>query len=548
MSRDYVRLVVMSAIALGGFLLAGQAARADTQMMILLDASSSMTAPGSAGTGNTKFQDACAALTSMLQELPVDIGVGLRVMGGTASADCYSSYLYLSPSTGIRSRFQDQAAAITPGGMRALYQGIEDSINDFTPNTPGDHIILAITDGGDACDRDFQPLVTTYRYGRNSPRIVIIGLDLTGADRDALGQFVAGIGGRLTEVASSEDLPQALVSFAKEFASNVRIHLQDPSGLGVQGDIKIMNVTTGLVVSETLDKADYSTTLPPGTYQITARYLGQEIQSDRFTIGPGDSKTISLMFSTQLQPFIITLTDVYGNALRAKVTFINTAGERILTTPLDSQHRVQLPPDTYTLEVRMGDRTESVYGVVIGPGQPDSREIEMPIELAVLEAEVTNTDGIPVNAHIKIIDTDGTVVDEAPNTSYLYSHLPPGTYQVIAEANNIENTQSVYLDQGEQRQVGIELNIPLGDLFVKLRTDSGNDAWGWVNVYDSEGNLLHRFAPEVAESPDWTITDLPVGIYRVEAEVDNIIRSVSGVQIQANQETEITITFPNTVQ
>jgi len=129
----------------------------------------------------------------------------------------------------------------------------------------------------------------------------------------------------------------------------------------------------------------------------------------------------------------------------------------------------------------------------------------VPTELGILEAEVTNPDGNPVNAVIKILDSDGTIVDQAPNSSYLYSHLPPGQYQVTADANGVSGSETVYLYEGDQKQVGVELAIETGDLFVKLRTDSGGDAWGWVDIYDSNGNMLHRFDPEVSESPDWTI-------------------------------------------
>ena len=138
-------------------------------------------------------------------------------------------------------------------------------------------------------------------------------------------------------------------------------------------------------------------------------------------------------------------------------------------------------------------------------------------------------------------------MDSAPSTSYLYSRLPPGTYRVVAKFQDIEVEESVYLNSGEQRQIGLEMNVAIGDIFVKLRTESDNDVWGWVKVYDNNGNLIERFSRERIESPDWSITDLPVGIYRIEAEAEGVVRIVSGVEVKENEETEVVITFPDEV-
>ena len=550
MTRNRIPLLVLFPLFLLSIttISAGPGQSAQTQIMLLLDASGSMATPGETGTGATKFGELAPALTAMLNELPADIAVGLRIVGGSPSADCYSSTLYSPLSTGERGSIQDTVAGIHPAGTRALYYGIEQGITDFPNYTPGDRILLVITDAADACNRNFAVLASTYKNTPNQPRIVIFGLDLTNADLNTLGEFVGEFGGRLTPLASTSELSDALVKFAREFTNNIRVHLQDPTGTGVKGDITIKSITNGKVVAETLDQADYSTNLPPDTYQVKARYLGQEVSSEQFTIRAGESKTISLTFPGHLEEFVINLKDTFGNPVKAKVTFINTAGDRIITTDLNNRHKVNLPPDTYTLEIKVGDHQETVYGVIVGPGQPPSRDIEIPIEMGVIEAEVTNSQGAPISALIKILDADGTIIDQTPNSSHLYSPVPPGQYEVTAEANGVKGSQTVYIYQGDQKQVGIELDIPTGSLHIKLRTESDGDAWGWVNLYDSAGNLVKKFAPEVAESPDWDFEDLPEGVYRIEAEVDTVVRTRSGVVIKSDVEAQVTITFPEAVK
>jgi hypothetical protein len=547
MKTTFVRFLVPVLFAMSIFFIASSA-HAETYLVVLLDASGSMAAPGEAGTSATRLDEAGSALTALLQALPPEVAVGLRVMGGTPAADCYTTFLYLAPDVGYRGQFQDYVAAIRPAGTRALYQGLDDSLIDLAdaPST-ADTAILVITDGGDGCGRGFDPLVNSYLFAPNPPRLLVYGIDLSQAVSEELGQFAADVDGRLVNLDSSADLLEALESYGMEFENNLRIHLQDSSGGAVDGDVVVTNVDTGMIIADRVDVTDLSINVDPGQYRVSGRYLGQTVQSETFSVGPGDERTVTLEFEVYLEPFVLMLRDLYDQPLRARVTFVNSANEPVLTTGVDATHRVELPPDTYTVQVRVGDYTQDFGGVQVGPSFESTLELQIPVELAVLEVEITNLYGFPLNAKVSIYDQDGTLVDQAPSTSYLYSQLPPAEYRVTAEFEDelVEETVSIY--SGEQRQLGIEIDVALGDLFVMLRTESGNDVWGWVRVYDSTGNLIERFDRERIESPDWYLTDLPVGTYTVEAEADDIVRTMSNVEITENEETEVTITFPDEV-
>lgn len=530
-------------------LFAASQAHAETHLMVLLDASGSMASPGEAGTSHNKLEETGSALTTLLQILPADVAVGLRVMGGSPAADCYTTYLYFAPTMGYRGQFQDYVDAIRPAGTRALCQGLEDCVVDLADAPANsDTAVLVITDGGDECGRDLEPLVNNYLYASNPPRVVIYGLDLSLAATEELGEFTGDVNGRLVSLDSSDELSDALESYALEFTNNLRIHLQDSSGGAVEGDVVVAEVETGLIIADRIDVSDLSMNVDPGEYQVTGRYLGREVRSERFTMEAGDERTVTLEFEVYLEPFVLMLRDLYDQPLRTRVTFVNSAGEPVLTTGVDATHRVELPPDTYTIQIRVGDYSQDYGGVVVGPSSDSTLELQIPVELAVLEVEITNIYGFPLNAEVKIYDQDGTLMDEAPSTSYLYSRLPPGEYRVTAEFEDEMKEETIQIYSGDQRQLGIEIDVELGDLFIMLRTESGDDVWGWVRVYDNEGNLIERFDRERIESPDWSFTDLPVGIYRVEAESNNVVRTMSGVEIIENEETEVTIYFPDEVQ
>jgi len=543
--RIFRNKITLPLIFILAFFIMAQEANAETRMMILLDVSGTMNSPGTPGTEGTKYDEVKTGVDEMLRLLPAEIDVGLRIMGGSATADCYTSYLYQNPIPGMRSYIQDYMASFKPAGNRGLCQGIEDSITDLSVYAPGDDkVILVITDGGDDCGLSLDNVAKAHEYQSNRPMIVIYGLDLLDKDKTEIGDFAARMDGRFSNYDSTADFNSALQTFAGEFTKNLRIHLTDSTGAGVQGDIVIKNISLGSVTSEALDVTDYSFNLDPGSYEVTGRYLGQEKTSGIFTLGANESKTISLVFTIYLEPFTVTLKDIYGNPIRGRLTFYNSSYEPVLTTGLDTTHRVELPADTYTIEYRVGDKTLKIDGVLIGPNYESVREIDVPIELGVLEVEITNTDGKPLNARVKIFDSDGTLIDEAASTSYLYSRLPSGNYHITAEYGDTKTETDTSLLEGDQKQVGLELSVQLGDIYVKLRTEGGDDVWGYVKVYDSAGNLMERWDPERMESPDWNIIDLPAGTYRIEATADNVVRVVNNVEVKADQETEVEVTFP----
>jgi hypothetical protein len=537
---------LFAAILIPGFLLPAIRAQAATELMILLDASSSMSAPGTGGTQTTKFREVQSSITQLLQALPADVAVGLRVVGGTQTADCYYSYRYFSPATGIRSDIQSQIESISPAGERGLYQGIQDSLDDLLlSRTNADRVLLVITDGGDDCDQDFSILASSYEYMGDRPRLFICGLDLSNSVDEELGDFASRMGGRLTTFDNIQDLTRSLLGFAQEFENNFRISLQDTTGQAVAGDIVVRNAQNNQIVAEILDVTDYSLTVPPGTYQVTGQYLGQEVVSDSIAIGVNESRSISIMFPVSREPVTVILRDIYGNAIRARLTFFDSSDEPVLTTEFAATHYVSLPAGIYRVDARVGDSVQTIYDVVVSEGEDNALELEIPIEMSVLEIEVNNYDGIPVNAKITVFDQDGTVVDEADYASYLNSRLPAGTYRVTVDTGSDTYEDSAYLMEGDQMEMPFDVDVPVGDIVVRLRTDSGADVWGVIKIYDNSGNLLERFYEEDWESPDWFIEDIPVGTYRIQAEADNIIRVVSGIEVRANEETEVEVTFPD---
>ncbi|MCK4720026.1 VWA domain-containing protein, partial [bacterium] len=92
MIQYWIRISILAAFVSTAILLAGPV-QAETELMILVDASGEMAAMGEPGTTHTKFDEMKNAITALLQALPDDTAVGLRAMGSSPAADCYNTYL-----------------------------------------------------------------------------------------------------------------------------------------------------------------------------------------------------------------------------------------------------------------------------------------------------------------------------------------------------------------------------------------------------------------------------------------------------------------------
>jgi Ca-activated chloride channel homolog len=127
---------------------------AQGSMMVVLDASGSMTAPLS--TGGTRMDAAKNAMTTLIDALPVNIDVGFEVYGtGTGNsaaektAGC-QDVQQLSPVGRIdRAAMKAQVASVTPRGYTPIGYSLQQAAAALPPDGP--RAIVLISDGIDTC-------------------------------------------------------------------------------------------------------------------------------------------------------------------------------------------------------------------------------------------------------------------------------------------------------------------------------------------------------------------------------------------------------------
>jgi hypothetical protein len=111
----------------------------DAAVILILDASKSMKADD--GTGRPKFQAAKEALTTLVDELPDDAKVGLRVYGsqvsGTGKEEGCADTKLVSPVAALdRGGLKQQIAALKPRGFTPIGASLQAAVDVPTPITP----------------------------------------------------------------------------------------------------------------------------------------------------------------------------------------------------------------------------------------------------------------------------------------------------------------------------------------------------------------------------------------------------------------------------
>lgn len=154
--------------------------------MLVLDSSGSM--QDKVG-GDSKISIAKSALNVVVNKLPADAQVGLRVYGATVSdgkdpAACTDSQLVVGIGTANRERLRSEIATYQPYGETPISYSLKQASADLGGS--GQRSIVLVSDGKESCDVD--PCVTAASIAKQgiSLKIDVIGLRVDAKARSQL--------------------------------------------------------------------------------------------------------------------------------------------------------------------------------------------------------------------------------------------------------------------------------------------------------------------------------------------------------------------------
>jgi Ca-activated chloride channel homolog len=123
------------------------------QVLIIFDASGSMAER--LPTGETKLEAAKLAINQLVQNMPSNTSVGLRVYGSSRWAGCASGRLMVPMGTNNAADIKDSMAQVFAFGSTPISMNLIEAVNhDFIPNVNTKRSIILVSDGAETCAAD----------------------------------------------------------------------------------------------------------------------------------------------------------------------------------------------------------------------------------------------------------------------------------------------------------------------------------------------------------------------------------------------------------
>ncbi|MBU1024202.1 VWA domain-containing protein [bacterium] len=533
------RLIIKILIVIITSLLIAPAAFAQSEkILVILDCSSSM----SKEIGNEKIIYVLKKeVMDFVGKLKSDATVGVMVFGHSQDK-CDDAELIVPFATPNPELVRDNLAPVSTFGNRGLYYAMEKGLNLIGQSTAMSSIYV-ITSGLDQCGDRIYSVEDAYgKIGKNA-RITIVGLDVDSRDSDKLKELASLLDGAYNEISYPKQLSGILDNISKSLKGNLIIYLRGTDPDSPKGTIKIYDENMKTIDVQSIDNI-YSSSLDSGIYNVQLTYKGKNYWKREVSVD--ENKPLQLTFDLDVPAgeLNISILDNEQTSIKGSLIVFDEMKSVVFEASNQTEYHVSLPAGYYSAEVKVGQEIETFDFIEVVADGVTNFPVVFSILTGRVEIIINNFEGIPVNASVSIEDDEGNVVGETDFTSTYSLVLPPGDYvAVVTTPQGEQNSYPFYLPGGDNISVPVDIEAQMGSVLVNLLNSNGYEVFGWMKVYDSKGRAIPHFEWESIEDTSFSF-DLPVGLYRIQAESDGVVRTVDNVQINESDETTVDIIFP----
>lgn len=202
-------LVRTAAFAAGLALSATAAAKAETNMLFILDASNSMW--GQDDDGVVKIESAKKVLETYLSDLPSDTKVGLMAYGHRVKGDCNDVETLVAIGGEAPAQIVRRVKSILPKGKTPIAGAIQASAANFTGLEEENNNVVLISDGIESCDGDPCGEAGTLVSRGINVKVHVVGFDVDPETRAQLECIAEKGKGRYFDAENAATLMEAMV-------------------------------------------------------------------------------------------------------------------------------------------------------------------------------------------------------------------------------------------------------------------------------------------------------------------------------------------------
>lgn len=239
-------------------------------LILVLDGSGSM--KESAGGGKTRMEAAQGGLHKVIQKLPDDSQVGLRVYGSTISdgpGSCKDSKLLVPVGKVDKARLDAGVDKLKPLGNTPIAYSLEQAAKDLPKDGP--RSIVLVSDGEENCGGDPCKVARDLKKIGADFYVDVVGLQVDRKSRDQLTCIASAGGGTYYDVKSLDQLDSTLTRTSVRAARGYQ-----PAGKPIEGGTdasSAVDLTDGQWLDTIGDSGDefYEVADPgKGTFHVSA--------------------------------------------------------------------------------------------------------------------------------------------------------------------------------------------------------------------------------------------------------------------------------------
>jgi Ca-activated chloride channel homolog len=181
------------------------------KLLLVLDSSGSMKEPDASG--STKIAAAKQALNTVVDKLPEDAPVGLRVYGATVfeksdQGACSDSQLVVPIGPADKPALKQAIGGYKPYGETPIAYSLKQAAKDV--GTEGQRTILLVSDGEETCDPDPCAVAKVIHDQGIDLKIDVVGLHVDAAAKEHLTCIAKAGGGKYYDADDAADLTATL--------------------------------------------------------------------------------------------------------------------------------------------------------------------------------------------------------------------------------------------------------------------------------------------------------------------------------------------------